>query len=150
MSERKKETFLYKGLGFPVMLVDAPMRKFSGEWILDIDFEELQNVAMLALAKKPAALTGKELRAIRHYLDMSTHTFADKLGVSHVAILSWESEERKMNADTEIHLRLYLLNHLKVSDKEFRKTYNQFNRKSIANRRIHSSPLEIDAEKIAC
>jgi len=64
--------------------------------------------------------------------------------------LSWESEEKKMNADTEIRMRMYVLNFLKVTDKEFRKTYNQFDRKSIAKRHVESTPLEIDAEKIAC
>ncbi len=105
---------------------------------------------MLAIAKKPVALTGREIRSIRHYLNMSVHKFAVELGVSHVAILHWESEDRKMNADTEIHMRLYLLNYLEVTDKEFRRTYNQFDRKNISCRRIASTPLEIDAEKIAC
>ena len=150
MIERKRETFVYEGLGFPVILINAPLRKAYGEWIIDINFAQLGRLAMLALTKKPVALTGRELRSIRHYLDMSVHKFAEELGVSHVAILHWEGEERKMNADTEIHLRLYLLNHLKVTDKEFRKTYNQFDRKTLTKRYTESLPLEIDAEKIAC
>ena len=150
MSDKKRETFVYEGLGFPILLVNAPMRKAYGEWIMDIDFDQLQKIAMLALAKKNTSLSGREIRSIRHYLNMSTHKFAEELGVSHVAILSWESEEKKMNADTEIRMRLYVLNYLKVTDKEFRKTYNQFDRKSISKRRVESAPLEIDAEKIAC
>ncbi len=150
MTNTKRETFVYEGLGFPVLLVNVPMRKAYGEWVIDIDFDRLQTVAMLALAKKNVPLSGREIRSIRHYLNMSTHKFVDELDVSHVAILSWENEERKMNADTEIHLRLYVLNFLKVSDKEFRKTYNQFDRKSIAKRHFEKTPLEIDAEKIAC
>lgn len=102
------------------------------------------------MQKKSNVLTGREIRSIRHFFQMTAREFAEALGISHVAILHWESEERKMNADTEIHMRLYLLDHLEVTDKEFRKTYNQLDRKNIAHRRISSLPLEIDAEKIAC
>ena len=131
MRETKRETFVYEGLGFPIHLINVPMRKAFGEWVIDINFSQLQKVAMLALAKKNAPLSGKEIRFIRHYLNMSTHKFAAALGVTHAAILNWENEERKMNADTEINMRLYVLNHLKVSDREFRKTYNQFDRNYI-------------------
>jgi len=79
MSDKKRETFVYEGLGFPVLLVNVPMRKAYGEWIMDIDFEQLQKVAMLALAKKNASLSGREIRSIRHYLNMSTHKFAEGL-----------------------------------------------------------------------
>lgn len=150
MKETKRETFLYEGLGFPIRMVNVPMKKIFGEWVMNINFAELQRVAMLALAKKPIALTGRELRSIRHYLHLSTHKFAEELGVTHVAILHWEGEERKMNPDTEINLRLFLMNHLEITDREFRQTYSEFNRKKIASRSASKTPLEIDAEKIAC
>ena len=150
MKETKCETFIYEGLGFPVLMINVPMKNVLGEWVMNINFAQLQRVAMLALAKKNTPLAGREIRSIRHYLNLSTHQFATELGVSHVAILNWESEERKMNADTEIHMRLYILNHLKVTDKEFRKTYEQLDRKSLASRHVVSSLLKIDAEEIAC
>jgi DNA-binding transcriptional regulator YiaG len=150
MKDRKTDTFIYKGLGFPILLVDVPMRKRIGEWTLDIDFDQLEKCALLLLAEKPSQLTGQEIRFIRHYLNMSTHKFAEALGVTHVAVLHWEKDGKKMNAGTEIVLRLYVLNHLKVSDKVFRNIYNKLNLKAIAKRQIESSPLEIDAEKIAC
>lgn len=150
MKETKRETLLYEGLGFPILMINVPMKKMLGEWAMDLNFAQLQRLGMLALAKKKGPLTGKEIRSIRHFLNMSTHKFSQALGVSHVAILSWESEEKKMNPDTEICLRLFLLNYLKVSDKEFRKTYSQLDRKSLVRRPVESYPLEIDAEKIAC
>lgn len=150
MKKKKQETFIYEGLGFPVLMVNVPMKKVLGEWVMNINFAQLQKVAMLALAKKPTPLTGKEIRAIRHYLNLSTHKFAAELGVSHVAILNWEKEERKKHVASEIDIRLHVLNHLKVTDKEFRKTYNQFDHKTLSRRPSVNTPLEIDAEKIAC
>lgn len=150
MKETKIETFIYEGLGFPVLMVNVPMKKVFGEWAMNINFAQLQRMTLLMLLKKNASLDGKEVRFIRHYLNMSVHKFAEWLGVTHVAVLNWESQEKKMNADTEINMRMRTLNHLNVTDKEFRKIYNQLDRKSIASRRIESAPLEIDAEKIAC
>ncbi len=150
MNTKKKDTFIYEDLGFPILLINVPMRKVFGEWVLDINFNQLQRTALLMLAKKTTPLSGKEIRFIRHYLNISTHKFGEILGVTHVAVLNWESEEKKMNAGTELILRLYILNQLKVTDKEFRHTYAQFNPKIIATRCIENIPLEIDAEKIAC
>lgn len=150
MKETKRETFIYEGLGFPVLLINVPMKKVFGEWALDINFAELQRIALLMLTKKNAPLTGQEIGSIRHYLNMSVHKFAEALGVTHVAVLNWENEERKMNADTDINLRLHLLNYLKVTDKEFRQIFTALDRKSIASRKIEQLPIEIDAEKIAC
>lgn len=150
MKETKQETILYEGLGFPVLMINVPMVKILGEWTMNINFAELQRIAILTLAKSNKSLSGKEIRAIRHFLNMSTYKLGDALGVSHVAVLSWENAEKKMNFNTEIALRLQVLNYLKVSDKEFRDTYNQFDRKILAKRTVESALLEIDAEKIAC
>ena len=134
MSKTKTTTITYKGLGFPIRLVNVPMRKAFGEWVLDINFNQLQIAVLLVLAKKTAPLSGKEVRFIRHYLNMSTHAFAKLLGVSHVAILKWEKEERKMAPGTEICIRLYVLDHLQVTDKEFRKIYLTFKPEVIAKK----------------
>lgn len=150
MTERKTETFVYEDLGFPILLVNVPMKKVFGEWCLDINFAQLQKKALLLLAKQIDPLCGREIRFIRHYLNMSTHKFGEMLGVSHVAVLNWESDEKKMNPSTEICLRLRVLNLLKVSDKEFRKIYSTFDPKNISKHREEIAPLEIDADKIAC
>jgi DNA-binding transcriptional regulator YiaG len=150
MVERKRETFIYEGLGFPILLINVPMRKAFGEWVIDINFNQLQKTALFILAKKNAPLSGKEIRFIRHYLNMSTHKFAAELGVTHVAVLNWENQDRKMNLGTEINLRLYILDHLQVTDKEFRNTYKNLDLKLMSKRCSDSALLEIDAEKIAC
>lgn len=55
-----------------------------------------------------------------------------------------------MNPSTEVYLRLYILNFLKVTDKEFRKLYLKINPQNLTKCAGESIPLEIDAEKIAC
>ena len=150
MKERRIETFIFNGLGFPVKLVNVPMKKVLGEWAMDLNFNTLQEEVLDMLARKPTSLTGGELRFIIDYLEMSTRDFAKLFGVTHAAVLKWESEESQMNPSTESCIRLYLLNYLKVTDKEFRKLYRQVNPENLSHFERELSPLEIDANKMAC
>jgi hypothetical protein len=75
MKDRKRETFIFRGLGFPIKLINVPMRKMVGEWVIDVDFEKLQLTALLALLEKQAPLSGAELKFIRKYLNMATTEF---------------------------------------------------------------------------
>lgn len=147
MKESKRETIVYEGLGFPVKLVNVPMKKRLGEWTLDINFNTLQVVVLDLLARKHGALTGSEVRFIIDYLGMSIREFAKLFGISHAAVLKWINEKVKMNPNTEICLRLYLFNYLRVSDKEFRKLYQKINPEEIAHSK--REVLEIPARKIA-
>lgn len=149
MKDRKTDSFVYEGFGFPILLENVPMRKRLGEWTFDFDLEALEKAVLLSLIEKQAPLSGSQIRFIRHFLNMSTYEFADILGVTHAAVLHWEKIEKKMNVGNQIVLRLYVLNHLKVTDKEFRKIYQMLNPKSISKAHFEDSPLEIDVEKIA-
>lgn len=125
MKERKKETFVYEGLGFPIKLINCPMKKVFGEWVLDINLTTLQMDMLKALIHKPVPLTGCELRFIRKFLELSTTDFGKLVGVSHPAVLKWEKEQVHINPATEIYIRLYVLQHLHAKDKEFRNLYEQ-------------------------
>lgn len=150
MNETKRETFIYEGLGFPIRLHNVPMKKVFGEWAININFNTLQISVLNLLARKSTHLTGGEIRFIIDYLEMSTRDFANLFGMTHAAVLKWEKEETKMNPSTEAYLRLYILNYLKVSDKEFRKLYLKISPKNLANAENEKNPLEIDLDKIAC
>lgn len=102
------------------------------------------------LAKKTTPLSGGELRFIIDYLKMSIRKFAQLFGVTHAAVSKWENEKSKMNPSTEVCLRLYIFNYLKVADKEFRKLYLKISLKNLANTENDGTPLEIDAEKMTC
>lgn len=150
MNKIKKDTFIWEGLGFPIRLINVPMKKVFGDWILDINLERFQEAVLHILARKPTYLNGAELRFIIDYLKMSTREFAQLFGVTHAAVLKWENEKSKMNPSTEVCLRLYILNYLKVADKEFRRLYLKITPQNLANSGKDEAPLEIDAEKIAC
>lgn len=125
MKNKKKQTFIYHGLGFPIKLINVPMRKILGEWCIDVDMNKLMLVVLEALAHKPAALTGDELRYIRSYLKMTMAEFGKTFGISHVAVLKWENGKNRISPSLEFCIRLYILDYLKAKDKEFRALYKE-------------------------
>jgi len=148
MKKQKKETFVYEGLGFPVKLIDVPMKKMCGEWVADIDMIELQLVVLRYLAYKPTRLTKDELRFIRKFLVLTTSDFGKSFGVTHVAVLQWENGKRRLTPSTEFCIRLRILSHLRAKDKEFRNLYNTVSLEKLSNSEPKKIiPLEIDASE---
>jgi DNA-binding transcriptional regulator YiaG len=88
--KKKKETFLYEGLGFPIKLIEAPMKMVLNEWVIDVDMNALQEFAFKGLLRKPSPLSGKEIRFMRKFLQLSSTEFGKKLGVSHATVIKWE------------------------------------------------------------
>lgn len=87
-----QKTYTDHGLGFPVQILNAPMRKIRGEWVLDIDFNEYRIVVLKTLVEKSSKLTGNEVKFIRHHFEMTLKAFAKRFGGgSHVSVLKWEN-----------------------------------------------------------
>lgn len=146
MKKKKKQTFVFEGLGFPIKLINVPMKKILGEWCIDINMNKLMLVVLEALIHKPTALTGDELRFIRSYLVMTTTEFGKTFGVSHVAVLKWESEKNRVSPALELYIRLFVLDHLKAKDKEFRLFYQELRLEQLSKEpkgKIH--PIAVDA-----
>lgn len=110
MKTKKTSTFIYKGLGIPVKLINVPMKKMLGEWFIDVNMETLQRIVLEALIHKPFSLTGAELRYIRNYMEMSCVDFGKTFGVSHVAVVKWENEKNGISPALELYIRLYVKN----------------------------------------
>lgn len=148
MKDRKTDTFVYKGLGIPVKLVNVPMKKVLGEWFMDINFNKLQLAVLHCLLYKPAPLNGDELRYIRKFLELSLSDFGKIFGVTHVTVLKWENGKNRIPPPADIYIRLYVLNNLHVKDKEFRSLYNTINPKSLSKHKAEKNrPISIDASE---
>lgn len=144
MKNRKVETFIYKGLGFPILLVDAPLRKTLGEWVIDIDFNKLRNKALNFLIHKSSALTGEEMRFIRKHLELTTTEFGNTLGVTHVAVLKWESGENRILPTTDLCVRMYVLRRLHAKNEDFGKLIYDLP-EYLSELEISNEPLRIEA-----
>ncbi len=148
MKDRKKETFVYEGFGFPVKLIHVPMRKVIGEWVIDVDFHKLELAVLRCLLYKPTLLNGPELKFIRKFLDMTTTSFGKIFGVSHVAVVKWENSRTQAPASADVYIRLYVLNYLRAKDKEFRNLYNTISPHSLSmGKGGKGSPISIDIDE---
>ena len=116
MKTKKRQTLIYHDLGFPIELINVPLKKVLGIWVLDIDMNKLQLVVIRALVHKPYLLTGAELKFIRKYLKLSTTEFGKKLGISHAAIVKWEKEQTHPSPAQEVYIRMFVIESLKNSE----------------------------------
>lgn len=150
MKNKKIETFLYEDLGFPILLINVPMRKIFGEWILDINLSKFQLSVLHMLIRKPISLTGKELRFIRKYFEMTITEFGHAFGVTHAAIVKWEAGQTRLSPTTEVYIRLYVLERLRAKDEEIGKLYHNIRIDQLAKSKkkdVYDKPLEIDVNE---
>lgn len=148
MSVTKKKTFLYEAFGFPIKLINVPMKKVVGEWVIDVDFPTLEKMALRLIIHKRAPLTGAELRFIRKYLGFTTAEFGKLLGVTHVAIVKWESNKTRPPIPADIYVRLYVIDQLNVKDKEFRTLFEETTSTTLKEaKKKKAVPLKINIEE---
>ena len=104
--------YVEESLGFAVTLINVPMKFVRGDWLPDIPLNEFQRVVLWMLAYMPVALTGKQLRFVRHWMEKTQQEFAQMLDVTHAAVSKWESKRHEptgMAKSTEVLVRLNML-----------------------------------------
>ena len=135
MKTKRAKRFVYEGLGFPIVLVNVPLVKKRDIWTPAVDYNKLQKEVLVALAHKATALTGNEVHFIRVYFEMTLENFGKHFGVTHVAVLTWEKmgdKPGKINPTTELCIRLFILEKLKMSNQVFRDAFREFDFEGIA------------------
>ena len=149
MSKKIQKSYIDYGLGFPVQILDAPLKKIQGEWALDLNFEKYEKTVLFALALKPARLTGNEVKFIRHHFAMDLKKFGKRFGdVAHSAVIKWEKfsdEPTNMNWATEKDIRLAIVD--KLRPKFLRKAYEKL--QEIAPRKAHRIKIDTSDLKAA-
>jgi len=129
MEIKRVKKFIYEGLGFPIVLVNVTLANKRGIWTPAIDYNKLQKEVLIELARKPVSLTGNEIHFIRTYFEMTLESFGKFFGVTHVAVLNWEKMENKpskINPTTELCIRLFILEGLKMNNQIFREAFREF------------------------
>jgi DNA-binding transcriptional regulator YiaG len=145
--ETKRETFIYEGLGFPIELIDTPMKKVFDEWIIDVDMNALQVLIFKGLVHKPYPLTGKEIRFMRKFLELSTTEFGKKLGISHATIVKWEKEQAKISPMQESYIRMVLFECLQ--DNEITSLFKEIRPEKLAEaKKEKRRPFSIDIKRM--
>ncbi len=129
MKNSRIKQYEYDGLGFPIILLNVPVREVRGGLVPDIDYNLLQRSVLSTLSYKTSPLTGSEVRFIRQYLEMTLSEFANLFGVTHATVIHWEkakNEFAKLSPTTELCIRLTILDVLHANNKEFRDMFREF------------------------
>lgn len=147
----EKKTIKYfddHGFGFQVRILNAPLVKMRGEWVLDIDPNKLQRSLLRSLATKPVRLTGNEIRFIRLALEMTLAGFGQKFDVSHAAVIKWEKSGNQatgMNWSTEKDIRLFIASRIQSKAADFVAVYKELEEKADNSQML----VKIDGKKVA-
>ena len=102
---------------------------------------------MNQLSHQDSHLTGKQVRFIRDYADMTLQAFADRFGVSHPAVKKWENagdDPTNMAWSTEKDIRLFVLMQSKASASDFQQCYTDLIDEPTAD----PTPIHIDVESM--
>lgn len=144
----KTQTIIYEGLGFPIRLINAPVKNILGEDVLDINLGKLQRQILHIMVYRNHPLNSAELRFIRKYFEMTTTDFGKAFGVTHVAVLKWESGQSRIPPTTELCIRLFILDKLQAKNEEFGQLYHKVTITALAKHQKESNYsefLEFDA-----
>jgi hypothetical protein len=145
MPDRKKivKRFVYDGFGFPVVFRNVPMIEVRGAWTPKVDYNKRARAVVLALALKPARLTGSEIRFVRQYFEMTLERFGERFDVTHAAVWKWESaglRVPKLSWTVEKDIRLSILDQLDVRPREFKSAYERLRQQA----KVSQKPIEMD------
>jgi DNA-binding transcriptional regulator YiaG len=146
MNEKKIETFTYTDLGFPIQLIDVPLKKIMGKWVLDINLNILQLEVLKMLIHKSTPLQAGELSFIRKYFEMTMSAFGEAFGVSHVAVIKWESGQLPA-PPMDVYIRMYVMGRLNAKNADFGKLYHEVNMANLAQakkERRKAEPLSLN------
>lgn len=146
--EKLQKRFVDEGFGFPVVLLNVPMVKVREIWTPKIDYNKLAKSVALALAAKPARLTGNEIRFIRQHFEMTLSDFGARFDVTHPAVVKWEGageKPPKLKWPVEKDIRLFILDREHERPMAFGRLYKALGEKAA----VSGKPLEINATEAA-
>lgn len=110
-----EEEYTDHRFGFPVHLLNIPMKEVRGEAVPMLNGKVLRLAVLSALVVKPGPLYGSEVRFIRLWLGLTLSAFGQELGVTHAAVKKWETqgdEPTGTNRVNDFYIRYLVLERL--------------------------------------
>lgn len=156
MKRKIQKTYVYDGLGFPIRLKNVPMVEIDGEYVMDINLNELQKVVLWMLCHKKKPLTGNEICFIRKYFALPAAEFGKLFAVTSSAVFKWEDHGDKLalvTPSTEQAIRLKVLEFLNSSPIEFKNLCESIELIRLAQyqeneKNMKYTPISIDAQEL--
>lgn len=110
------KNYEWNGFGFPIIFERLPAVKLRGEWTPDVDWTQYAlPVIIYICVGQDVALSGNQVKFLRHHLQMSLREFAKFAGVTHQSVMRWEDKGKaaaQIDGHMEFVLKLKVLKHL--------------------------------------
>lgn len=148
-STKTAHDYTYHGFGFPVVLRKVTLVRIQGVWVPKIDVNRLTERTLLGLIEDTShRLTGDQVRFIRLHFQLTYQGFARRFAVSHPAVMKWErtgDHPTGMSWATEKDIRLFVMDKLSSSAKEFKELYCRL----MCPESQRSACISVDASELA-
>jgi DNA-binding transcriptional regulator YiaG len=148
METKKVKQYTDHSLGFPVLLSDVTMVKFRDEWAPKLDYPRIIQKVLQVLSHLTRPLCGREVRFVRLHFGLTQAAFAEKFGVSNVAVHKWEKRGEQstgMQWSTEKDMRLFIQSRLSSNSKAVGKLYEELTDRPSADRKGLAKTRELIA-----
>ncbi|MGE3623707.1 MAG: hypothetical protein AB7H77_07550 [Bdellovibrionales bacterium] len=116
--DRPQKPYLYKGCGLDNVYLLSGFERIKdedGESIIIHDMDGLHKAIALRLIRGQKVLSGKEIRYLRTYMDLSQSSLGKLLGCDSQSIARYEKEQSVIPSPTDRLLRMIMLGHIEGS-----------------------------------
>lgn len=145
-----KQSILYQGFGFPVLLKGVMYKGEGPDRYLDVPHEAIARSLLHALLCKKAPWTGAELRFVRKELDLTQAEFARLMHVKTSSnVVFWEKKEllpTGLSEPAEFFIRLQVVREV-FGEERMQEFFSLFHLTELNE--ATSEPVEIDLERAA-
>lgn len=146
-----KTPIKYEGFGFPILLRGVKYKTEGKHKYPEIPHQQVAKALFIAVLKKPAPLTGAELKFLRKYLDLNQTAFAKLIGSpNHVNIVQWEAKDQGptlMQQQSELLARIKIVMEYAKREIRFAEYYRDLVKDGLDENK--SDLLEIDIRDVA-
>jgi DNA-binding transcriptional regulator YiaG len=132
MEKKIQKKYVDHGCGFPVLLHNVTMVKVRNVWTPQINYNDFSKSVVLSLSANSSRLTGNQIKFIRLYFEMTLKEFGQRFGVTHPAVIAWESKENrasKMDWATEKDSRLEIVKRILGNSEEIGNLFSTLSEK---------------------
>jgi DNA-binding transcriptional regulator YiaG len=132
MEKKIQKKYVDHGCGFPVLLHNVTMVKVRNVWTPQINYNDFSKSVVLSLSANSSRLTGNQIKFIRLYFEMTLKEFGQRFGVTHPAVIAWESKENrasKMDWATEKDIRLEIVKRILGNSEEIGNLFSTLSEK---------------------
>jgi len=119
----------------------------NGEEIFIHDINGLNKTIGIILISKPGLLSGKEIRFIRHMLDLSQKRLANIIGIDYQSVLRWEKNKGKISKTADRFIKMMFFSYIDPRNTDIYEKINEI--ADLDATEVHHKLAKITLEEVS-